>query len=368
MKLSVLKEDLSRILSYSSRFVNARAQLPILGNIMLVTKKQRLGVMATNLEVSLFVSIGAKVDEDGDITVPAKTLTELVANLKPGTLTLKTQKEQLEVTSDHFDGKIAALNSSDFPKIPQSVGEKAITIPVEQLVLALNKVLFAASMDETRPILTGILFWFKGKHLYLASSDGFRLSRMSLVLSESTEEQKVVLPKGGVQELVRILGDQTGNVKLSIGSKEKQVILAISDIVFSSRVLEGNFPDFEKIIPKESRINISLDKEEFLRAIKIAAIFARESANIVKLGITSGGVEVSAQSQKSGQQKNQLEAKVEGGEIEMTYNYRFLEEFLSSVEGEDLEISLTDVNSPGVFKDSKNPNFLHLIMPVKVQS
>ncbi len=368
MKVQVLKADFAKILSLASRFVSNRAQLPILGNLILSAKGNSLTVMSTNLEISVVAKLGAKVTEDGELGVPARTIVDIISNLGNGPVNLESKEEQLSITTDNFEGKISGINTSDFPKLPQTV-EKGIKIPSKQLSLGLSKVSFSASMDETRPILTGVLFLFAGTKLSLVASDGFRLSKFELTLEESQEEMKIVIPKSAINELIKLAGEYGQDVLVDIKQEENQVVFGIGDVVFSTRTLEGTFPDFEKIIPTASSVKVNVDKEEFTRSIKLAAVFAREASNIAKVKLLDKGVEVSAESQKSGNQKTAVEAKVEGlsGDFEIIFNYRFLEEYIGLVDGGVVDIGFNETNNPGVFHDLAHPNFLHLIMPVKIQ-
>lgn len=367
MKLKVLQENLSKALNNASRFTTARAQLPILGNIKFVAKKTKLLISSTNLEVSTSISIGAQTEKEGEIALPARIITEIVSNLQAGIISLEAAKEQLKITSSGFSSSVSGMNTSDFPTVPEKVGKKeSIALSKQNFLEGLSQVLFATSIDETRPILTGVLMIFKGGGLTMVGTDGFRLSQKKIKMDGKNKSQTVIIPKSVLTELSRI---STENEEMLFENKgtENQVVLGIDDTVLATRVLEGEFPDYEKIIPKNSNTKVNLDKEEFLRGVKLASVFARDSANIVKIEVGKTGVTVSAESQSSGSQKTKLDAKIEGEPLEIAFNYRFLEEFLHSVKGEDVQIEFSNPNSPGIFTDPSDKDFLHLIMPVKIQ-
>ncbi|OGM15811.1 DNA polymerase III subunit beta [Candidatus Woesebacteria bacterium RBG_19FT_COMBO_42_9] len=369
MKLEVLQENFSRALSTASRFASSRAQLPVLGNIYLSAKKNKLLVCSTNLEVSVAISIGAKVSSEGEITIPSRVISELVVNFTPGAIMLNSEKEILEISSSNTNSSVSGMNAVDFPEVPQSLGKTSYSFPKEALLQALSQVVFAASTDETRPILTGVLFLFKKGGLSLVATDGFRLSQKKLQDAGFHQEKKVILPKSALSELARI-GIEEQDLKLSFREEDNQVVFGVGDTILSTRILEGDFPEFEKIIPKETNIKVSLDKDDLLRAVKLASVFARDSANIVRFSLKKDGVVIAAESQMAGRQESQVEAKVEGlptGGFEISFNYRFLEEFLHAVSGGDVNIGLSNENAPGVFTDPSDVNFLHLIMPVRVQ-
>ena len=367
MKLKVLQENLHTSLTNASRFVSAKAQLPVLANILLKAAKTKLVVASTNLEIAISSSIGAQVAQEGEIAVPAKAITEIVSNLLPGTITLTAEKEQLKIESQSSTLNVLSMNTADFPLVPQRVDPKeALSLPKGPFLEGLSQVLFASSLDETRPVLTGILMIFKPQELVLVATDGFRLSQKRIEGKGLKKSQRLILPKSVLVEASRLSGE---GEEILFGYKESdnQAVFGFSDTVLSSRVLEGEFPDFEKIMPKETSLKVELDKEDFLRAVKLASVFARESANIVKLVFGKDSAKVLAESPSSGSQETQVEAKTEGSGIEIAFNYRFLEEFLHSVKGETVKIGLSSPSSPGVFTDPGDKDFIHLIMPVRVQ-
>lgn len=380
MKFQILQENLEKGIAITSRFASTRAQLPILGNILLTTKKSKVYFSSTNLEISASVQAGAKIEEEGEISIPAKVVSELVTNLPHETITLSAEKEQLKVSTSGFSSTVLGMNSSDFPKVPNSIDkEKAMSFSQEELAKALSQVLFATSTDETRPVLTGVLFQFKKKVLSLVATDGFRLSRKNLTtktgdmsLRAGKTHEDIVIPKTVLGELSRTESDDE-NILLGIQDKEKQVVFGMGDTVLSSRLLEGEYPDFEKIIPKELPIKVLVDKEELMRAVKLASIFARESANIVKIKVLKDSVKISAESGSAGSQETEVDVKTEGvgvskKEFEIAFNYRFLEDFIHSVLGEEIKMEFSGVSTAAVFTDSTDESYLHLIMPVKIQS
>jgi DNA polymerase-3 subunit beta len=369
MKLQILQENLEKAVSTTSRFASTRAQLPVLGNILISTRKSKIYISSTNLEISASVQVGAKIEEEGEVSVPAKVISELISNLPKETVSLSAEKEQLKVSVSGFSSTVLGMNSSDFPKIPNTIDkDKSISFSQDEFVKSLGQVVFATSSDETRPILTGVLFLFEKNTLSLVATDGFRLSRKTFSLKTVKGVDSVVIPKGVLGELSRTFSED-GEILFNVQEKEKQVIFGIGDTILTSRLLEGEYPDFEKIIPKSSTIKVLVDKEEFMRAVKLASIFARESANIVKIKILKDSINVSAESSAAGSQETKVDAKIESSEkdFEIAFNYRFVEEFLHSVSGEEVKMEFSGVSSPGVFTDTSNSSYLHLIMPVKVQ-
>lgn len=370
MKLQILQENLEKAVGITSKFTNNKAQLPILGNILLSARKSKILISSTNLEISACVQTGAKIEEEGEISIPSKTISDLILNLPKETIDIESDKEQLRVSTSDFSSVILGMDSTDFPKVPSSVDEKhSLTFVRKDMVDALSKVNFATSTDETRPILTGVLFVLKGNKLSLVATDGFRLSQKHILLNESRDINKtVVIPKNILVEIGRNVFSGE-NVLFDLEDTEKQVVFGLEDTVLTSRILEGDYPDFEKIIPKGSNIKVYIDKEELLRAVKLASIFARESANVVKIKVLKESIKIYGESGQTGNQETKIDAKIErsdSNDFEIAFNYRYLEDFIHSVTGEEILMEFNNSTSASVFKDTSDNNYLHLIMPVKV--
>lgn len=370
MKIQVLQEDLSKALNITSRFASTKIQLPVLANVLFNSQKNRLVISATNLETSVSLSLGAKVEREGSITVPSRTITDLVSNLKSGQVSLSSEKEILKVVTSDFESSVSGMNASDFPSVPSEVGVGNCKIAGSDLQDGLTSTLFSVSTDETRPVLTGVLVIMRKEEIVLVSTDGFRLSQKKIKAGKFTDERKIIIPKSVLSELIRLSGEE--DILFSYQKQNNQVIFGVSNIVLTSRIIEGDFPDFERIIPKEGKYKINLDKEEFLRVVKLASVFARDSANVVKIKLNEDSLEVLAESQQFGSQKARLDAKVEGSvsddKFTIAFNYRFLEDFLSIVKGEDVRLELSEPNAPALFIDPKDLSYLHIIMPVRIQT
>ena len=371
MKGKVLQENLAKALQIANRFVSVKAQLPILGNILFEAKKNKVLISATNLELSISLSLGAQIAKEGKLSLPAKNLTDFVVNLPKGTINFEAEKEQLKLESENFNSTFSGMDPSDFPEIPATLAKEKMKLPSEDLLFSLSQVLFSVSTDETRPVLTGVLILFKEDSIVFVATDGFRLSQKKIKIKKgerSISETKLILPKNALAEITRLAGGEE-EISLSLQKEENQAIFEVDNQILTSRVIEGEFPDFEKIIPKETKLKVNVDKEDFLRAVKLASVFARDSANVIKLSFTKSSLEIEAESAQSGSQKGSVEAKTEG-EVEkdfvIAFNYRFIEDFLGAVKGDDINIELNDANSPGVFTDPKDPDYLPLIMPVKL--
>jgi DNA polymerase-3 subunit beta len=375
MKLQILQEDLSKILNTSIRFISNKRTLPILGNFLLKAEKSKLIIEATNLEMSISCSIGAKVEKEGSVTVPAKLFQELIVNLEHGQINLSSNKEQLEIQSSSFKGSLPTMAVNDFPTIPNTIdAKKSFTLPEKDLSNSLSKVLFSSSTDETRPILTGVLFIFDApkatnSSLTLVASDGFRLSQKSVSLTKKVEDEnlKLIIPRSTLLELIKISAGQA-ELSFELRQSDNQLIIKIDDIYLSTRLINGDFPDFEKIIPKSSSTIVTVNKNDLSRGIKLASVFARDEGGIIKMTVNVGVLQISSENAIKGKQNSQIDASVEGPNVDISFNYKFIEDFLNNSSSDNIEIKLTDSVSPSIWVDSKDPDFLHLIMPVRVQS
>ncbi|HUW24573.1 MAG TPA: DNA polymerase III subunit beta [Patescibacteria group bacterium] len=370
MKIQILQENLNRGLNIASRSISSKAQLPILANLLLKTDKNRLQISATNLEMGIALWLGTKVEKEGEITVPAKILTEIAASLPPGKIDLTAEGNLLKIVTEGYEATLNGIPAGEFPKLPSYNGEALFSLPTEKFLEAINQVAFAAASDEGRPVLTGVLFKLQGKRLSLAATDGYRLSLKTLELENPTKEDvSLLLPAKTLMEVGRIIADEKSpTVKMGFTREQNQVVFVFSDLELFSRVIEGEFPDYEKIIPQNLTSKLVLDREEFSRAIKVVAIFARDSANIVRLKINKDSLEMSANSPQVGENKNSLSAKLEGEEGEIAFNFRFLQGFLGAVTTEEISLETNGSLNPGVFKAVGDDSFLHIIMPVRLQT
>lgn len=374
MKVSILQENLAKGLSTVSRSVASRATLPILTNILLATDKGRLKLSATNLESGINLWLGAKVEEEGSITIPAKVLNEFVNSLPAEKIEMEVKQNSLIVTSGSFKADFIGTPATEFPQIPSFSGKPLLVFEKEELIKSLGQVIFAAAQDEGRPVLTGVLVKNAEGKITLVATDGYRLSIKDLNGEGKNLEQDLIIPAKTLLEVSRLVSEkkeEEQEIRLALTAEKSQVVFALSDVEFSSRLLEGEFPDFNKIIPRSFNTKAEFDKEEFTRAIKIASIFAREQANVVKFKIgssaNSSGLEITAETPQVGTNESQVAAKSEGEPLETAFNCRFLLDFLSAVKGEEIVFEANGSLAPGVFKIKGDESFLHIIMPVRLQ-
>lgn len=369
MKFVILQENFSKALNIVSRFSGGKVQLPVLSNIRIVVNKAKVILSATNLEMSAVVPVAAKVEEEGDITVPARVITELVSSLDKNQIEVSSKEERIKITTQNTKNVLLGMNSSDFPLIPQKIGDSPISIDYEKFKNGLSKVLYSVSTDDTRPVLTGVLFIIRKNEIVLVSTDGFRLSQYKMPLDNASfdEEIKIIIPKSILFELMKITNQK--EIRFSFNKSENQIVFETDGLILTSRVIQGEFPDFERIIPKESKYIFSVDREDLLKNIKMASIFAKDSGNITKIKLDKDDMEISSESTQSGNHSARIEVKYKekgADDLLIAYNYKFLEDFLMVCNCEDININFSDSNSPGLFLDPSEENYLHIIMPVRV--
>ncbi len=372
MKLSVMQENLARGLSVVSRAVSSRSTLPVLANVLLKTEDAGLKLTATNLEIGITYWVPGKIDEDGATTVPARLLTDLVNSLPPGDkveLEVKSG-DTLHVQAGRFRTHIKGIDAEEFPAI-QTAGERPTTrIAQNVLRRALAEVAFAAASDEARPILTGVLARFEGDQLTLAAADNYRIAVKTVPILDAVPEMSVVIPARALNELARVLADVDDPVEVVIATGRNQALFHLEGIDLVSRLIDGQFPNYQQVMPQSHATRAILDREELLRAVRPAALIAHESANIVKLqigGDGESGITVSANAEV-GDHVGQVEAAVEGDETTIAFNARYLADVLTNVDAEQFALELNGPLSPGVFKPVGDDQYVHVVMPVRTTS
>ena len=374
MKVSCLQENLAKGLSIVGRAVASRSTLPVLSNVMLATDNGRLKLSATNLELGINCWVGAKVEDEGATTVPARLLTDFVNSLPPEQIDmeLSVRTQTLNARCARFEANIKGIDAQEFPIIPTlEDGESAIRLEPEDLRHMIDKVAFAAATDESRPILTGVLARFDGERLTMAAADGFRLSVRSASLGQTVDQPiEVIVPARALGELARISADQEEWVEVIITPARNQILFHMQDVDLVSQLIEGKFPDYRQIIPSSHTSRTVLDTSGFLKAARVSHLFARDSANIVRVEIdpgnelTPGHITLAATSAELGDNVGQLDAMVEGNAVEIAFNAKYLIEVLSVVDTAQVALETTSPSSPGVLRLIGDEDFIHVIMPM----
>jgi DNA polymerase III subunit beta len=371
VKLSVMQENLARGLSVVSRAVSNRS-LPVLTNVLLKTEDGGLKLTATNLEIGITYWVPGKIEVDGATSVPARLLTDLVNSL-PGSEPINlelAEGETLHIRAGRFESNIKGIPAEDFPTV-QTAGERPIT-RVAQKVLrqALDETAFAAASDEARPILTGVLARFEGDQLTLAAADNYRIAVKTITVLDPVEETSVVIPARALHELARVLSDTDEPVSIVLAHSRNQLLFHIDGVDLVTRLIDGQYPNYQSVLPASHATRAVIDREELLRAVRPAALIAHESANIVKLGVGldgDGAITVSANAEV-GDHVGRVEAAIEGDGTTIAFNARFLADVLEKVDAEQFALELNGPLSPGVFKPIGDDRYVHVVMPLRTTS
>jgi DNA polymerase-3 subunit beta len=375
MKLSCLQENLNRGLNIVGRAVATRTTLPITNNVLLATDEGRLKLVATNLEMAICCWQGAKVEEEGSITVPARLLTEFVSSLPSDTVevALSPRTKTLGLKCARFEARISGIDAKEFPPIP-SINEGITTkVEVESLRQGINQVVFAAATEESRPVLTGVSARFEGKSLTLAAADGFRLAVYHLPVTAPVGQKiEVIIPARTLAELNRLMTDEEA-VEITLNPNKSQVLFRMKSIELVSQLVQGTFPNYTQLIPQSYSSRVIVNVAEFLRATKTASIFARDGSGIVRLVMTPGSelvpgkLTVSARSEEIGDDVGEIDATVEGNEAKIAFNGRYLTDVLSVLQESQVALEITNPSSPGLIRPVGTDNYTHVVMPMFVQ-
>ena len=376
MRLSCLQENLNRGLGVVGRAVATRTTLPITNNVLLATDESRLKLVATNLEMAISCWIGAKVEEEGAITVPARLLTEFINSLPSDRvdISLPSATKSLELKCARFEARISGVDAKDFPPIPKVDEGITTRVEVESLRQGINQVVFAAASEETRPVLTGVDAVFDGDLLTLAAADGFRLAVYKLPLVASVSQKtEVIIPARTLAELNRLMASQEEAVEIMVNPSKSQALFRLKNTELVSQLIQGTFPQYNQLIPQSYNTRVVVDIAEFLRAVKTASIFARDGSGIVRLMVIPGGeltpgkVTVSARAEEIGDNVGEIDAVVEGEEGKIAFNGKYLIDVLSVLGEAQVTLETSNPSSPGVIRPVGVDNYIHIIMPMFVQ-
>jgi DNA polymerase III subunit beta len=377
MNVSVMQENLARGLQTVSRAVSSRATLPVLANVLLKTENAGLKLTATNLEIGISCWVPGKVEEEGEITVPARLVTDLVASLPNQRidLVLSAKDRTLKVTCGGSKSSIKGIEADEFPVVA-AIGEAPTTsVPARALREALGEVVFAAAADESRPILTGVLTRLTGELMTLAAADNYRIAVRTLGLASAVgAELAIVVPARSYAELMRILPDSDDAIEMTVTPNRSQVLFHVEGTDLVSRLIEGQFPNYEPVVPKRDAwtARAVVDREAFLASTRRASIFARDSANIVKVEVGDGadgsGLSITAHAADIGDNADVLEAVVEGSGTTIAFNARYLVDVLANLGAEQATLELSGPLAPGVVRGVGKEDYVHVIMPVRTAS
>ena len=374
MKVTVLQENLARGLGIVSKAVSPRSTLPVLANVLIASDEGRLRLSATNLEMGITCWISARIEEEGSTTVPARTFSDLVSTLPSDQVMLKldVQTQTLNVRGGTSTNDIKCIDAQEFPPLPVPDLEGAVQINSGDFREMIHQVVFAASSDEARPVLMGVLMQVDKDKLTMAAADGFRLSVRKAVLSTpSPAPVSAIVPAQALKELARVASDGEEPIYMVLPKGRGQVVFRVKDVEVVSQLIDGTFPDYQQIIPRSHKSRTLVSTASLLKACKQAEIFAREGSNVARFNIkTAQGemqpseVEISATSEETGKNETIVEATVDGGGLLIAFNVKFLREALEVIRTPNVALETSAPNAPGVVKPVGDDQFLHVIMPM----
>ena len=368
LKTILLTENLKERITYAFHGVSSRGTLPILSNFLIEAKKGTLSISATDLEIGIKTTVPAKIEKEGSVVVPAKMFVDLVNSIEEEKIEMEEGKGKLHLRAKGTRSSFSTQPVEDFPSLFEDKGEKSAEFDRKALDGILSRVVFAAAQDSSRPALSGVLIRGEGGELNIVATDGYRLSLKSdkKALKRAGKGLDLLVSSRVLKELLGVK-KESGVISLYSNESNNQVVFEFDDTVLVGRLIEAEYPDYQKIIPEEFSVKVKFDRAQALNAVRSCSIFARESANIVKMQVLKKELVFSAAASSAGENEVRVNALGEGEENEIAFNARYLMEFLTNIDDDEVIFEMTGPLSPGVFRVAGDNSFLHLIMPIRVQ-
>ncbi len=379
MKLTCILEKFKKAIFNTERVIGKQITLPILENVLLETEKGMLKISATNLEMGVFLKIGAKIEKEGKITIPAKLLSNFITNLPPkDTLILEVVGQELKISSGKFTAAIRGLAANEFPIIPEMESDYLFSLPSQEIKNIIPRILSCVSLDATRPELTGVNLIFNQDSVNFAATDSFRLAEATIVPKKSQnydifikKTNSIIIPSSTLAEVARIIDLETGVVETAI--EENQIFFQVGATRIVSRLINGKYPEYKQIIPEDFETKVFLNTEEFSRAIKISSFFTQVKGGEIFLQINPEKKEliVLSRSEEKGENNTRLEGDFTGKKMEIIFNPRYLLDGINNIITPRMALFLNTESSPVVLRmasDGKKDllkNFLYVVMPIK---
>ena len=376
MEFSCLQDNLSRGLANVSRAVAQRAPLPVTQNVLIETEDSKVKITATNLEIAISTWISAEIKETGSLTIPARMLTDFINSLPSGEqvgVKMIKDKAGIEIKCKTYNGRISGTDAGEFPPIPESSDSPTISVPSAALKRSLGRVAIVSATDDSRPVLMGVKVEIDKSGITLAAADGFRLAVDRVEISSTEDlDSSAIVPGKTMLELERLIDDSNqSTIQISISEASNQILFNLENIQVVSQLIQGQFPDYEKLIPNSSSTQSLVDRKAFMESIKAASIFARDGSGIIKLIMNKSSKKISilSNAEEIGDLENDIDADINGDESKVAFNSRFLQDVVGVLGSDVIKIDSSSPSSPGVFteKSDGNSNYRHVIMPMFVQ-
>jgi DNA polymerase III subunit beta len=364
MNIICTQENLKAGLTQVGRIVSGSNTLPILNNVLLKTEEGQLTLATTNLELAVSTKIRCKIEQEGSLSVSVKTLTDLVNNLPNTNIVLKYDGNEVHLSTDHYNTKIKALPSDEFPLIPTIENGKKLELSPIELKTSLDQVVFAASTSETQPEISGVLLKQEKGQIRLVATDRYRLAEKTTSVAGAGEEKNIIIPNKTAQELSRIITNQTDPVTLVV--TENQISASVKETSLISRLIDGQYPDYQQIIPQEFTTTVTVEKQEIVNALRTSGIFSRATGSVVlKYNIDQQQVVISATSHDVGESVVEVAAEVTGEAGSIILNYRYVLDALTAMPAETVVIKIVNESAPVIFVPQGDTSYIYLVMPIK---
>jgi DNA polymerase-3 subunit beta len=374
MKATLTQENFAKALNYVSKAISSNPSIPVLANVLIEMEDKEMKLSTTDLELGISTQIGADIKKDGKTTVDARTMSEFVNSLVSGKVNIELNEKVLTVSNKFNSADFNVVSSDEFPPLPKAKSKASIKVKALAFAKAVNKVSFSTASDDSRPVLTGMLFEATEKRLSMVGVDGFRLSKKVVDIKRSGKEKfEHIVPARALDEVARIaldLGEDDEDIEIYLLGEKNQMLFKLDEVEVSTRLIEGEFPEYKQIMPKESKFKFKVDKDSLAQTVKVVNIFARSAVGnkaIFEFTPSKNSLKLSAQVADVGENESTVEVHdVEGDVLKTGYNVGFLNDMIGAVEGSEIQFETNGVTAPGVFKDSEDKDFLHIIMPMRL--
>lgn len=364
MKLQVTQENLNRALNSVARVADSHGTLPILANVLIRAKNNRLSIAATNLDIAITHYIGAKIEKGGEITVPASLLANFIASLPKGVIDLELTENKLKISTANYQSSINGIVADDFPVMPAIEKQEGISVEAVEIKKAFQQVVFAAATSDSRPVLCGVYIYSDKNKLKIVATDSSRLAEKEVSGAKPTNQTSILVPSSAINDLIRVIDDSSD--KLKIVHDNQQVLFSFGDIELVARLIDSPYPNYSVLIPTTFSVKATLKKDDLFNIVKVSSLFARETAGSITLEINEKDqlVGINSLASQLGENTATAPAKIKG-EGSITLNSRFLTEAINAFSGENINLSFGDKLKPVLLTDSDKPDYKHIIMPIK---
>lgn len=365
MKISIARGELLDALAVVSKGMSARSTLPILSGILISAEDGSVTFQSTDLEVSIRHTVPALVESQGSTVIPGRLINDIVRTLPDAAVTFDTDGDVMVVRCQQASFTVKTLNSADFPKFPEVDVERSVVLPADLIASMVRKVNKAVSRDETRAVLTGVLLVMEGPSLRMVATDSYRLGVVETILEQApSEDLEVVIPGKALDEVTKI---SSGSQKIQLGTSENQIVFEFGETTFITRRIEGSFPNYKQLIPKETETSVTISTDDFIAAVKRVSLMALHNAPLkISVSVEDQTLSLSAATQDVGDASEDLMVKAEGKDVDIAFNHSFLMDGLVSSDEETLSLEIVSALKPGLLKSPGSAEFLYLLMPVRL--